>query len=114
MSDLMTAAEAAQRLRLSARKVYELAASGEIACHRFGGAVRFDPTDLDAYKTKCRSPAITRAAGSTSLTRSLRESESDLTSYFQKARPGKKPPSTTSAKRRNSGTLQLVAANPTA
>jgi excisionase family DNA binding protein len=109
MSDLLTAAEAAASLRISTRKMYELAASGELACHRFGGAVRFDQSDLDAYKLKCRSPATTRAAGSTSLTASLPEAASGLTAYFRKAgrEPKRKP--TTSAKQRGSTTLQLVA-----
>jgi excisionase family DNA binding protein len=41
VNDILTAAEAAEALRLSMRKVYALAASGELACHRFGSAVRF-------------------------------------------------------------------------
>lgn len=62
MNDFLTAREAAQRLKISARKVYALAASGELATHRFGAAVRFSIPDLDAYVQKCRSPATTRAA----------------------------------------------------
>lgn len=58
----MNAKEAASLLGLSARKLYELAQTGQIACYRFGGAVRFDRADLEAYKTSCRSPATTRAA----------------------------------------------------
>ena len=59
---LLDAKEAAARLKVSARKVYAAAASGELACYRFGSAVRFDPADLDAWKAQCRSPATTRAA----------------------------------------------------
>jgi excisionase family DNA binding protein len=51
MSELLTAREAGERLKISARKVYALASSGELACHRFGASVRFDTADLDAYKT---------------------------------------------------------------
>lgn len=108
---MLTPKEAAEYLRLSTRKVYSLAASGEVACHRFGTAVRFAQEDLDEYKTKCRSPAITQAAGSTSLTASLPERDSGLTAYFRKAgrEPKRKP--TTSEKRQGSTRLQLVAAN---
>lgn len=109
---MMTAAEAAAHLRISTRKMYDLAASGEVACHRFGGAVRFDPADLEEYKTRCRSPATTRAAGSTNLTASLPGSDSGLTAYFRKVgREPKRKPST-SGKRRGSTNLQLVATGP--
>jgi len=47
VTTLLTAAEAAIKLRISSRKVYDLAASGELACHRFGSAVRFSPEDID-------------------------------------------------------------------
>ena len=60
MSDI-TAREAAARLGLSSRKLYELAASGKLACYRFGGAVRFDRADLEAYRASCRSPVTTLA-----------------------------------------------------
>ena len=112
MSDMLTAHEVGQRLGLSQRKVYALAASGELTCHRFGSSVRFDPADLEEYKSKCRLPATTRAAGTSSLTASLRDSASALTSYFQKARRGGKRKSSTSEKRNGSGNLQLVASSP--
>jgi excisionase family DNA binding protein len=54
--DMLTAQEVAKWLRLSARKVYSLAASGELASHRFGGAVRFSTADVDAYIAACRCP----------------------------------------------------------
>ena len=46
----LKAKQAGVFLGLSARKLYELAASGELACYRFGGAVRFELADLEAYK----------------------------------------------------------------
>ncbi len=106
---LLTAQEVAAILHVSARKVYDLAASGELASHRIGSAVRFATADLDSYKLKCRSPATTQAAGSTSLTASSPELGSGLTAYFRKAgrEPKRKP--TTSGKQRGSTTLQLVA-----
>ena len=105
---MLTAQEAGERLGISARKVYALASAGEIACHRFGAAVRFDPADLDAYKTACRLPATTRAAGSTNLTASLPGSEHALTAYFRKAGREPKPKRSTSGKQRGSLPLQLV------
>lgn len=111
---MLTASEAARRLGISARKVYAAAAAGELACHRFGSAVRFDPADLDAYKTSCRSPAITRAAGSTSLTVSSPESGSALTAYFRKAGRAPKPKRSTSERQHGSTRLQLVASSQSA
>jgi excisionase family DNA binding protein len=112
VQSLLTARQVAPLLGLSARKVYALAAAGEIACHRFGASVRFDPSDLDNYKAACRSPATTRAAGSTSLTASLPEAASGLTAYFRKAGRAPKPKPSTSEKRRGSTNLQLVATGP--
>lgn len=109
MSEFLTAQEAAQRLKISARKVYALAASGELATHRFGAAVRFATSDLDVYVQKCRSPATTRAAGTTSLTVSSMDGAHALTSYFQKARPGRKRSTSTVEKPRASSSLRLVA-----
>lgn len=112
MSDMLTAREAAERLKLSTRKVYQLAAAGEIASHRFGAAVRFDPADLDEYKSRCRSPATTRAAGSSNLTASLPGSESALTAYFRKAGRVPRRTPTTAAKQAASTTLHLVQTSP--
>jgi excisionase family DNA binding protein len=109
---MLTAAQAAQLLGLSARKLYALAAAGEIAAYRFGAAVRFDPADLNAYKAKCRSPATTQAAGSTSLIVSSMGGEHALTAYFRKARRGHRRKTSTAGRQRDSSTLQLVASNP--
>jgi excisionase family DNA binding protein len=62
---MLTATEAAQALGVSKRHLYALAAKGLLPCYRFGGAVRFDAADLDAYKASCRSastPAISGGA----------------------------------------------------
>jgi len=72
---MLTATQAAALLSISKRTIYTLAAEKKIACYRFGGAVRFDPQDLDAYKAQCRSPATTQDAGSISLTVSSTGSE---------------------------------------
>ena len=110
---MLKAAEAGRYLGLSARKMYALAEAGEVACHRFGSAVRFEVADLDEYKTRCRSPATTPAAGCSSLTASSPEPVgSALTAYFRKAgrEPKRKP--TTSAKQRDSTSLRLVESSP--
>lgn len=44
-------------LGLSRRKVYELAASRSVACYRFGSALRFCMSDVEAYKSSCRVEA---------------------------------------------------------
>lgn len=109
MSDeFLTAQDAAKRLNISARKVYALAASGEIASHRFGATLRFAPSDLDAYVKKCRSPATTQASGTTSLTASSMDAERALTDFFQKARLARRLSTTTAGKRRGSSNLRLV------
>lgn len=112
---MLTAAEAGKLLGLSARTMYDLAKAGKIACHRMGvgdGAVRFDPADLEEYKRQCRSPATTRAAGSSNLTASSPEpAGSALTDYFRKAGRAPKRRPTTRGKSRGSTSLQLVASN---
>jgi excisionase family DNA binding protein len=112
---MLTATQAAKFLSLGTRTMYDLAKSGKVACHRMGvgdGALRFDPADLEEYKRQCRSPATTRAAGSTSLTASSPEpAGSALTDYFRKAGREPKPKRTSSAKQRGSTNLQLVGRN---
>lgn len=94
---------------LSARKVYDLAASGELDCYRYGAAVKFEQADLDAYKAKCRSPSTKQAAGSTNLTASSPALEgSALTAYFRKAGRKSRPTTTTASNRPASTPLQLV------
>lgn len=114
--ELVRASEAGRLLGISARSVYALATAGKLACHRLGvgdGAVRFDPADIEAYKKSCRSPATTRAAGSTNLIASSPEpGGSALTAYFRKAGREPKPKRSTSEKQRGSTSLQLVATGP--
>ena len=106
---MLTASGAARLLGLSARKVYALAAAGELAAYRFGASVRFSTADLEAYKAQCRSPATTQAAGTSSLTVSSPDGEHALTAFFQRARRGRRPTSSTGEKRLASSTLRLVA-----
>ena len=106
-AEFLTAREAAQRLKISARKVYALAASGELATHRFGAAVRFATSDLDAYVQKCRSPAITRATAGPAATARAKQpllADQALAAYFGANRPRPKfepkPELTASQKKR--------------
>lgn len=109
LDEFLTVKEAAQRLKISARKMYALAASGEIAAHRFGATVRFAPADLHAYVAKCRSPATTPVSGTTNLTASSMDPDSALTAYFRKARLARRLSNTTVGKPRGSSNLRLVA-----
>lgn len=110
--DLLKVKDAAKRIGLSARTLYALAAAGKIACYRLGvgdSAVRFAPSDLDAYLASCRSPATTRGAGSTSSTVKFQGlEESALTSYFRKAGRAPKQKPTTSTRQRADTPLKLA------
>lgn len=107
-----TVAQAAQHLEISQSKVYQLAKAGQLACYRFGSSLRFDQADLDAYKQQCRSPAITQAAGCTSLTASSPVPGAHaLTAYFQKAGRNPKPRLTTAPRAPASRPLRLVSAS---
>ena len=105
---MLTAKQAAAHLGLGLRTIYTLARRQELACHRFGAAIRFDLADLDAYKTRYRSAAITPASGTTSLTATSTVSGSALTSYFRKAGRDHRPTHTTAANRPGFTTLRLV------
>lgn len=66
---LLKAASVGQQLGISARKVYELHAAGDLPGHRFGRAVRFAQSDVDAYLLQCRSTATrNQAAGCSTST----------------------------------------------
>lgn len=106
---MLTAAQTAVRLGLSPRKVYDLAASGCLACYRFDGSIRFDPADVEAYKTSCRLPS-TRAtsAGTTNLSASLPVKDNALAAYFRRAGLGSKLTNSTGSNRPGSTRLQLV------
>ena len=87
---MLTATEAAKQLGLSARKVYDLHASGELAGFRFGRAVRFDPADLEAYRTSCRSVGTPGTSNGASLSSErFKVVATDLAACFRKA--GVKP-----------------------
>ena len=66
---MLTAAQVAAQLGISARKVYDLHADGQLRGFRFGRAVRFEPAVVQEYIESCRSTAskIQRAALASSL-----------------------------------------------
>jgi excisionase family DNA binding protein len=58
---LITAKEAADIMGISVGAVYDRAAPrGSLPCYRFGGALRFDPADVDAYMQSCRCEPVAR------------------------------------------------------
>lgn len=84
---MLTAAQAAERLGLSVRAVYDIP-DADLPRYRMGagrGAVRFAPSDLDAYLARCRSTTTKPAsAGGTSSRVSLKDADSELQSYFRR------------------------------
>ena len=98
---LLTAKQVAPLLGLSARKVYELARSGALPSYRFDDAVRFDPSDVEAYRTSCRSTGTSpQAAGALTLTAGLAALASVAASSFPQAGHDPKPTRSTARKAR--------------
>lgn len=88
----MNAKQAALRLGVSARQVYDLAApNGPIACMRIGRRVVFEEPDIEEYKRKCRYIATVNAVSSFSSSTAVLQVRvaSGLESAFQ--RLGLKP-----------------------
>lgn len=84
---MLTARDVADQLRISARKVYALAASGHLASHRFGSAVRFSQADVDTYVQSCRCPVSADVTRPGSLAAFVRpHAEHPLAAYFANAR----------------------------
>jgi excisionase family DNA binding protein len=59
VSDYLTVAEVAARLRLTPMSVYRLIHSGALPAYRFGNSFRIDPADLDTYLESARAPKPT-------------------------------------------------------
>ncbi|MBP7991210.1 MAG: helix-turn-helix domain-containing protein [Rhodocyclaceae bacterium] len=81
----MNIKQAAQVLGVSGRMVYTLAApAGPIPCHRIGRRIIFDPSDVQEFKTSCRSIATKReVVSSLNSTRSSMAKESELLKAFR-------------------------------
>ena len=107
--DKLTAAEVAPMLGVKPRTVYALAQAGQLTCFRLGDAVRFTRSMVREYLEKCRS-TTTRPESATAMssTVSLRDSDSELQSYFLKAGAVTKPSPTRKSKTRGSTHLRLA------
>ena len=57
MDDVLTLAEAAERMRLSESYVRKLAAAGALPHYRLGRALRFSSADVEAYLERHRHAA---------------------------------------------------------
>jgi excisionase family DNA binding protein len=55
----MTVKDAAQRIGISASKLYQLVAGRRIAFYRVGGKIIFAEADVEAYLAACRVGAVT-------------------------------------------------------
>ena len=107
---MLKAADVARTLGLSKRAVYDLAASGALAHYRPApGAVRFDPQDVEAYRTSCRSVGTKEtAAGVLSSTAIYKDSDTDLAAFFRRAGVKPKLTHTTGKKAPGSPRLRVV------
>lgn len=103
---MLTAAEVASQLGISARLVYDLARRGILPSYRFGSAVRFDPADVQTFRSSCRSAGTpATSAGASSSTATSMVSADELQSYFLGA--GVKPRLTPSIAKRGAGSTRL-------
>lgn len=91
MPDYLTTRELADLLRVGERKVYDLAASGEVPCVRALGKLLFPRADITAWLARSRSgpqltepplPPIIAGSHDPLLDWALRESGSTLASFY--------------------------------
>ncbi|MGE0800956.1 MAG: helix-turn-helix domain-containing protein [Lautropia sp.] len=83
---LINALEAAARLGISKRMLYELAApNGPLPCVRIGRAVRFDPRDIEEFVGKRRSEPAAPAAAVRRVRPAYRAGGIDLEAAFRAA-----------------------------
>lgn len=93
---MLTAADVADLLGLKPRTVYDIP-EADLPRYRMGkggGAVRFAPADVEAYRASCRSTGTRPAhAGAMSFRASLTDADDALRSYFQRRglEPRQKP-----------------------
>jgi putative molybdopterin biosynthesis protein len=91
VAEFLTTRELADLLRIKERKVYELAASGDVPCVRVVGKLLFPRGEIDAWIASGRSgpridarppPAIVAGSHDPLLEWALRESGSGLAAFF--------------------------------
>ena len=58
LPQLLTYQQAAEVLQVTDRTVYELVRTGRLKVARFGGSVRIDPRDLDAFIQQAKSGSM--------------------------------------------------------
>jgi len=96
LTEYLTTKELAELLRIKERKVYDLAASGEVPCSRATGKLLFPRREIDAWLASKASPAAKTASRPLVITGShdpllewaLRESRCGLASYFDSSLDG--------------------------
>ena len=91
MSEYLTTRELAELLRIKERKVYDLAASGEIPCSRAMGKLLFPRRAVDAWlvgggsgltRPTRQAPAVFLGSHDPLLEWALRESRCGLATFF--------------------------------
>lgn len=90
MPEYLTTKELAELLRIKERKVYDLAASGQIPCARVTGKLLFPARDIDAWLAAGREgpivapprPPVVLGSHDPLLEWALRESRCGLATYF--------------------------------
>jgi len=96
-SEFLTTAEVADLLRIKERKVYDMAASGDVPCVRVVGKLLFPRAALEAWIDAARSgpapeaaplPQIVAGSHDPLLDWALRESGSDLAGFFDGSADG--------------------------
>lgn len=90
---MLSAAEVAVLLNISRRHVYSLNARGELPGYRFGGSLRFDQAEIDAYRTRCRTvaPASKPVSVSKGVAPSLVDHDAALQAFLARRRKAKAP-----------------------
>lgn len=106
---MLTAAEAARTLGVSARMVYALFKAGKLAGYKIGRAIRFAETDVEDFKASCRSVgARETSGGGLTSTATFRAAATGLCDSFRAAGVKPKLTPTTGRKARASTRLQLA------
>lgn len=85
---MLTVSQVAQRLNVSRRLVYSLAAKCELTSYRFGTALRFDEGDVEAYVEASRTAAPqsqVRLRPSQAIKLCAADPEHELVRYFRDA-----------------------------
>lgn len=110
---MLSVTEAAKRLGVASRTVYDLAApAGPIPCHRIGRRIVFSEDDLEEYIQSCRYTEIKREVATfLSSTVALKAEGSALERYFRKHGRVPKLTPTTAKSQAVSTPLRLVSKN---